>query len=112
MVVRNSKQAVIGWYLYYLNPGAISPVLQVAGRKESIKQVLDHLIYHSWRGGAVALSGRLDPRFVQEFSDSYCLFNRRGPWTLIHSRRPDLVQAIQRGNAFLTPLEGEWCLDP
>jgi hypothetical protein len=112
VVIRNSKQEVIGWYLYYLNPGGTSPVLQVAGTKDSIKQVLDHLFYHSWRGGAVALSGRLDPRFVQQFSDKYCLFDRRGPWTLVHSRRVDLIQAIQRGNAFLTTLEGEWCLDP
>jgi hypothetical protein len=112
VVVRNSKHQVIGWYLYYLNPGGTSPVLQVAGRKDSIKGVLDHLFYHAWRGGAIALSGRMDPRYVQEFSDKYCVFHRRGPWTLIHSRRPDVIQVIQRGNAFLTPLEGEWCLEP
>jgi hypothetical protein len=33
---------------------------------------------------------------------------RDGPWALVHSPRPELVAAIQRGEAFLSRLEGEW----
>jgi hypothetical protein len=108
-LVRDSGGQILGWYLYYLNPGEISTVLQIAATKWSIGKVLDHLFHHAYRGGALALSGRLDPRFIQEFSDKYCFLHRRGPWTLVHSRRPDLIQAIQQGDACLTPLEGEWC---
>ncbi len=110
VIVRNTTQEIVGWYLYYSNPGGISSVLQVAGKKNSIKQVLDHLFYQSWWHGALAVCGRLDPRFVQEFSDRYCLFDRRGPWTLVHSNNPELLTLILRGDAFLTRLEGEWCL--
>ena len=35
---------------------------------------------------------------------------RAGARMLIHSRQPELLDAICRGDAFLTPLEGEWCM--
>jgi len=47
---------------------------------------------------------------MMEYAGKYCLFHRRGYWTLIHSKKPDLLEAIHRGDAFLTRLEGEWCL--
>jgi hypothetical protein len=109
IAVQNAKQEIIGWYLYYLVPGGISSVLQLAGRADSVKEVLDHLFYHCWAGGSLAVSGRLEPPYIQQLSDKYCVFDRRGPWVLIHSRRPEILHAIQQGSAFLTRLEGEWC---
>lgn len=79
VLVRNQEQEIIGWYLYYLRPGEISQVLQIGATKETINQILDHLFYHAWRRGVGALAGRLDPIFVQEFSDKHCMLNRGGP---------------------------------
>lgn len=108
VLVRNQKQEIAGWYIYYLNPGGISEVLQIVAKENSINDVLDRLFYHAWRKGVIALSGRLEPRFMQEFSDKYCLFNRGGSLMLMHSNKPELLQAIYRGDAFLTRLECEW----
>jgi hypothetical protein len=109
MVVKRDNQNILGWYLYYVKSDGIAEVLQIVAKKHSIHEVLDHLLSHASLQGVIALSGRLDPAFVKELSDSYCLFHARGPWMLIHSRKPELLGAIQRGDAFLTRLEGEWC---
>ncbi len=101
---------VIGWYLYYLKPGKTSTVLQLAARKNSFNEILDHLFDHARRHGAVSLIGRQEPQYLQELTDKYCLFHRIGSWTLIHSNNSELLHVIQRGDAFLTGLEGEWCL--
>lgn len=110
VLVRDESQDVVGWYVYYANPGGMGEVLQVAARKRAVGHVLDHLLYDAWLCGAIALCGRLDPAFAQELSDRNCLLYRRGYWTLVHSRRPELLHAIERGDAFLTRVEGEWCL--
>ena len=34
----------------------------------------------------------------------------RGYWTLVHAKQQDVCHALQRGDAFFSRLEGEWCL--
>jgi hypothetical protein len=108
-VLRNGRGPA-GWYVCHLVPGGTAEVLQVVAAPSSIGPVLDHLIYAAWRGGAVALSGRLEPRFMQALSDRYCLFHRRGPWVLFKTSRPELLQAFQSGDAGFSRLDGEWSL--
>lgn len=110
MAVRNAKGETIGWYLYHLNPGGVSAVAQIVARKNSINDVLDHLCYDAWRHDSVAVKGRLEPQFMQAFSDRYCLFDCGAPWMLIHSPHSDLLEAIHHGDALLSGLEGELCM--
>lgn len=110
VLVRDEGQQIAGWYLYYARRGGVSEVLHIAARKDTVGQVLDHLIDDASQCGATALAGRLDPAFAQELSERDCVLYRRGHWTLIHSVRPELLHAIERGDAFLTRLDGEWCL--
>jgi hypothetical protein len=110
IALHNADGEFVGWYLYELSEDGMGEVLQIVGRRKSFGEVLDHLFYHSWRNGAIALSGRLDPKFAQEFSDKYCFFNCGGPWTLTHSKNPEILQAIYQGDLFLTRLEGEWLM--
>jgi hypothetical protein len=110
IALRDANDELVGWYLYQLSLDGLGEVLQVVGRKKSFGDVLDHLFLHGWQNGAIALSGRLDPKFAQEFSDRYCFFNCGGPWTLTHSRNPEVLRAIYQGDLFLTRLEGEWCV--
>lgn len=106
-VVRNAQRETLGWWLYYLNRGGVSQVLQLGATKQSIHEVLNHLFYDAWRYGSTAISGRLEPRFLGELSENYASF-KSGTWTLVHSKDPGLLQAIYRGDAVLTRLEGEW----
>ncbi|PYU11613.1 MAG: hypothetical protein DMG37_16035 [Acidobacteria bacterium] len=107
-LVRNEAGQIVGWYMYYLNPNGISQVLQLVATRNSIRRVLDQLFFHAWRSGSFAVSGRMDPEFATAFSEERCLFSFSGPRMLVHSRHADLREVIQRGDAFLTRLEGEW----
>lgn len=109
VLVRSDTGELLGWYLYYLNPGGTSEVIQIGAKKDRIHLLLDHLFFNAWRHGAAAVSGRLDPRFAQELSDKYCVFHRRGPWLLVHANNLQVLQDIYLGAAFLTRLDGEWC---
>jgi hypothetical protein len=106
----NDDRGLIGWYVYHLDRDRQADVLQVAATPASIGEVLDHLFYHAWQQGATAATGRLDPRFMQAFSDKLCLFHRRGPWVLVSARQPELLEPFQNGDAWFSRFDGEWCL--
>jgi len=109
--VLDGERRLIGWYLYYVRPGEVGQVLQIAAaRKGSFDRVLERLLADAWRHGATAVRGRLDPRYVQELSRQHCWLRREESWTLVHSRHADIMAAIHQGDAFLSRLEGEWWL--
>src|SRR2546422_10170131 len=94
-----------------LNRGGVSEVVQVAARPDAIGEVREPLLHDAWRRGAVAVSGQLDPGAVRAAPDRYCVFHHDGgTWMLIHSRHSAVLEAIHRGEAFLSRLEGEWWL--
>jgi hypothetical protein len=110
IAVYNRDRKIIGWYLYQLTADGLGEVLQIGAEPNSMAMVLGHLFHHAWRQGATALSGRIEPRFMQQFWEKNSVYQYRGYWMLIHSKQPELLEAIQRGDAFLTRLEGEWCM--
>lgn len=111
--VRDDRGDLAGWYLYYLNPGGISEVVQIGARRHSLGGVLDHLFQHARRRGSAAVSGQLQPDEFQAFAARGCVFHHDGlSWFLIHSPHADVNAAIHRGDARLTRLEGEWCIRP
>lgn len=109
VLLRNRENKIIGWYMYYLRRGGVGQVVQVGASPSSIDAVLDHLAYDAWTHGAIALHGRLEPQLSQKLSGKYC-FYFLGNRLLVHSRNPELARQIQSGSAFLTRLDGEWCL--
>ena len=111
--VRDGAGDLVGWYLYYLNPGGISEVVQIGAGRMFVDAVLDHLFDHAWRGGALAVSGQLDPAAFQALAAKGSVFHHDGvSWFLIHSKDHEVLAAIHRADAFLTRLEGEWCIGP
>ena len=108
--IRDSGGGVIGWFLYYLNPERRAEVMQLAAVEGHRGQVLDHLLHHAWRRGAVLACGRLDAPFVGSLLERGCSFALARPWTLMHSRRRELVDVFQSGAAFLSRMDSEWWL--
>jgi hypothetical protein len=109
-LVRDGAGEALGWYLYYLQPGGVSEVLQIVAVAGAFDRVLQRLFVDAWRGGAAAVRGRLDPRFLQQLSDRHCWFRREGTWMIAHSRHAEVMSALHRGDAFVSRLEGEWWL--
>lgn len=112
VVVRDDKQNIAGWYIYYLKPGSVGEVVQIGSSKRSTKDVLDHLFYDAWQQGVIGLHGVVERRRMADFSDKGCFFTCRGGWNVAFSRNPEILDVLERGDAFLTRLDGEWCLDP
>jgi len=110
LLVRDDAQAVGGWFIYHARRGGAGEVLQVVAGPRHRRQVLDHLLDDAWHQGVTLLAGRLEPTLAQELSENRCFLYRRGHWTLVHSKRPEVSNALQCGDAFFTRLEGEWCL--
>lgn len=110
MAVRDESDSVIGWFVYHANRDGFSEVLQIVAEPRQQRNVIDHLFDDAWQHGVVMLSGRLEPALAPQLSENRCLLYRRGNWTLVHSKRPEVAHALQRGDALFTRLEGEWCL--
>jgi len=108
--VVKSGASVLGWYIAHIDAAGAADVAQLAASAATIQPVLDQLFHHAWREGAVSVSGRLDPRFMQPLSDQYCLFHRRGPWVLVKANKPELLHALERGATCLSRFDGEWSL--
>jgi hypothetical protein len=108
--VVKSGTSIRGWYVAGVDAGGVAEVAHIAATAATMPEVLDHLFYHAWREGAVSVTGRLDPRFMQPLSDKYCLFHRRGPWVLIKSNTPELLHALESGRTSWSRFDGEWSL--
>jgi hypothetical protein len=110
VVLRDDNQKILGWYIYYLKAGHVGEVVQIGGARQFTKDVLDHLFYDAWSQGVIALHGVVDSRLMDDFSEKNCVFACRGGWTLAYSRKPELLELLNTGDAFLSRLDGEWCL--
>jgi hypothetical protein len=110
VVLRDGQEEIVGWYIYYLKPGAVGEVVQIGGARQFTRNILEHLFYDGWSHGLVGLHGVVGGRLVDEFSDKNCLFACRGGWMVAHSRKPELLELLSRGDAFFSRLDGEWCL--
>jgi hypothetical protein len=108
--LRDDAGRLVGWYLAHLAPGGTGEVLQVGARGGALAPVLDHLFARAWQLGVDVLYGRVEPARLRQLSERGCVFHHRGHWMLVHSGVPGVLEAIHRGDAFLTRLEGEWCL--
>jgi hypothetical protein len=100
----------MGWYLYHLDSNGTANVLQIAAGAAYVHEVLEHLFDQARRRDAVAVIGRVEPRFLQACSDYGCVFHRRGPWMLVSAKRREFLRFFQNGAVFFSRFDGEWCL--
>jgi hypothetical protein len=106
--VLQSAERPVGSYVYLLRPGEICPVLQVACREEDAGAVLDGLFEDARARGAAAIVGRVEPHLWESLAQNGALFFASDERRLIHSREPELLNAIYSGDALMTRLDGEW----
>jgi len=112
IVLRDETNRIVGWYIYYSRPGAVGQVVQIGGDPNFTKDILDHLFWDAQEQGITGLHGVVDSRRTLDFSDKGCFFTCRGGWTVAVTKDAELMRLLERGDAFLSRLDGEWCLDP
>lgn len=107
VLVRTRDGRLAGWYIYQLCSGYIADVLQMYARQGSAALVFDRLSQHAWQRGAIALTGRIEPTFVKTLQCYRISLGLPGYWFVAHSAKPEILEAIHSGKAFLSRLEGE-----
>ncbi len=105
-VVFDRRNQPVGCYLYYGRPNAIAWVLQVLAAPASAGRVLDDLFAHAWQHGATAVRGRALPQMMNALLGRNCVFFHRSS-AMVHSRRKDLLAAVNSGEALMIGLAGE-----
>jgi len=110
--VYDTNSSLAGIYLYYLNSRGICEVMLLNARNDCRDDLLRHLLTAASNQQAVCVSGRFEPKFTQSFWIEQCLI-KRGSWALIHAKDARLLNIINRGDAHISPLEGElWLRSP
>ena len=110
-VLVKAGKTIVGWYVYYLNPQGLSEVVQLCARDPYADDVVEHLFHHARGQGASALIGRPEANLLESLHRKHCLlYSSPRQWMLVHSRRPELVNAFLSEDVFLTRLDGGWCL--
>ncbi len=108
LLVRESGGRPIGWFTYGRCRGGLAQVVQLGAPRRSYGRVFAQLLHHAYDRGVLALVGRTDPQMIDELAALGCRFDWNGPWTCVHTRRREILTSIERGDAFLSRLEGEW----
>jgi hypothetical protein len=106
----NDAGDVLGWYVYYADGEGMGRVVHLVARHGARDQVLQDLFARAWSEGLAAVTGRLDPALVGHAGRAGLVCKREGPWMLVQSPRPEILEAVERGDAFLSSLEGEGLL--
>ena len=109
VVLRGATKEIIGWFIYYAKCGGIADVVQMGAAEFHMNKVLDYLFWDAWNRGAIGVQGRLEIRYAQELSEARCFFWGSVP-LLLRTRNPELARLVQRGDACISRLDGEWCL--
>jgi Acetyltransferase (GNAT) domain len=108
-LVRRPTGDVLGYFVYVAVPGGTSQVVQIGARNDTMGDLFRALAVDASQRHSIALSGRLDPRYLSEMTGASSI-KHTGNWLLIHTRDAALERAIHMGDAFLTRLESEWWL--
>ena len=97
-----------GWYAYTLHPDGAASLLQIGvRRRDQFDAVLLALFRDAWQQGAAFVKGQAIPQFLVNLTNRQCLFRQANTNVLFHSRDPELADAILRGKAALSRLDGE-----
>ena len=111
LTLRNTTGMVVGAYEYVLRRGATAEVMQIDAVAGEHPAVMAHLISDAARHGSVQLTGRFEPVFVDGLVGASVRTTAGAPWSLYHTRRPDIRNAITSGRTRFSRLDGEWWLD-
>ncbi|TCR04228.1 hypothetical protein EDF70_102326 [Neorhizobium sp. JUb45] len=96
----------VGCFLYHLKKRSTARVLQVVAAAGAEGAVIDALIAHAADNGASAVIGRTEAYLMEAMLGRRIGFTNTAS-SMIHSRDPEILGAITRGDVLLNGLVGE-----
>lgn len=108
IVVPGRGSAPVGAYVLAVRPGDTAEVLLMALRGDTGDRVLRDVLARASDAGCVAVAGQADLRLVTDLTDRRCLLHTARRELLVHARDPDVRRDVERGNAALGRLDGDW----
>jgi hypothetical protein len=100
-----------GYYICQVKRGGHASVLQIGLRRhDHFDQVLGALLRDAWERGACSVKGQAIPSALVSLTNQYCLFRQAQTNVLFKARDPEIANAIFRGDAALSRLDGEFWL--
>lgn len=97
----------VGWFVYRVSVDGSGYVLQIGAAPGEGTQVLRGLIADAWKRNVRQLRGGAEPGLLSDYDALGIGAVRKGPWVLVQSRRPGVLAALNRGEAWLSNLDGE-----
>ena len=105
-LVLDEQGATVGAFLYILAKSGVAQVLAAPAREGRFDLVLQAAVADAAGQGASVLTGQVQPRQAPAYKGQRC-FLMCNQWTLVHSRRAEVIDAFHRGQVRLTALDGE-----
>ncbi|MET3581850.1 hypothetical protein ABID19_004903 [Mesorhizobium robiniae] len=96
----------VGAFAYHARRGEIGRVLQILALPGQAGSVIDCLIDHAAARGVSGLRGRIQPALLEAMLGRRIAFLTVAS-TVVHSRDPELLDAMKTSQAFLNGLAGE-----
>lgn len=108
-VLRDREGSAAGCYVYLTKgSGSSAWVVQVLARPGLEEALLNHLFASAWHKGAVAVRGVMDTRFAVAVKELHGRFRVGAPWTVCRTPHPELLTALQSGEAAVDRFDMEF----
>lgn len=96
----------VGLFLYFGDAGRVGRAVQVLSAPGQAGAVIDSMVADAADRGLVALRGRTRPDLLDAMMGRRFAFIHTSS-TIVHTRNPELMEAIGQGRAFLNGFAGE-----
>ena len=105
-LVLDEQGTQAGAFLYILDRKGVAQVLAAPAKEGRFDLVLQAMVSDAAGRGASVVTGAVQPRQAAAYKGQRC-FLMCNQWTLVHSRRAEVLDAFHRGAVRLTALDGE-----
>lgn len=106
--VHDAGGNLCGYYVCQAKGGGYASVLQIGVRRHDLfDNVLSALLRDLWQHGCTSVKGQAIPFALVNLTNQYCLFRQAHTCVLFQAKDPAIAEAILRGDAALSRLDGE-----
>ncbi len=105
-IIRTKAGKPVGMFIYYGDARRIGRVVQIMAVPGQEGTVIDRLLKHADERGMAAMRGRTQPALLDAMIGRKFAFVHASS-TVVHSQKPELIEAFASGSAFANGLAGE-----